>query len=168
MPTSVRVFWWICALWVVYGVAMTVWALLYPGADYFSYLAKLPSSLRDQANQERVYWVVKNTLLWAVPILTFASLAAFKRLNWARWAFAGVLAVNLAVDLLMANLLLQQLIGAALVHDVRLLDVYFQNIALQNWQSPWLYLNSSVLLSATGLAFSPQSRVWFSKTMGKL
>jgi hypothetical protein len=168
MPTSIRLFWWISVLLVFYGTAMSVWTLMFPDAQYLSFVAKMPASMRDQAYDLRIHLIIKDTLLWGVPILTFAWFAAFKRHNWARLLFAGLLGVNVAVDLLMANLLVQQLIGSALLQDASLLDVYFQNMARQNWLNPWLYLNSTVLLAATGLAFSPQARGWFARPKADL
>lgn len=163
MPMSIRLFWWISVIIVAYGVAMAAWALLFPDMQYLSFLAKLPPTLRDQAHDQRIYWIVKDALLWGVPIVAFAWFATFKHSNWARWAFAGLLVINLAVDLLLAKVLVQQLIGAALLHDSTQLDYYFECMARQTWLDPRLYLNSAVLLVATGLVFSRRARVWFAR-----
>ena len=148
MPSHVKIFWWLSIVIVIWWVFWTARFLLFPTAHYLAVLAKLPLEFREAARRSDIQTGIISTLVWGGVTLGLAWLAAFRRLNWARWAFGIVFLIREAIPFLVF----------AAYHQ---LGHYMTELAHENWTDPVGYLIPAVTLTAIAFVFSGNARGWF-------
>lgn len=148
MPSHVRIFWWLSVTIVAYWIFSTAWHLTFPPAHHFDYLAKLPAQLRKSSRRIELWTPIVQALVLTSVTLGLASLATFRHLNWARWAFAIVFLTLEAMPFLISAAYQQ-------------LDVYLASLSHENWADPWGYVSPILTLVAIALVFSGNARDWF-------
>ncbi len=77
MPSNVKAFWWISFALATYFIVASIWAQLYPTAQYIAAFAKLSPEGQQEVRGETLIFI------WLVPIslqcvtLALAWIAAF-------------------------------------------------------------------------------------------
>jgi hypothetical protein len=151
MPSNVKLFWWLSVAIVACWIFWVVWLFAFP--PHFASLAHLPpeiqNRIREQVLRTGVEAGILSTLLWGGLSLGFSWLAAFRRENWARWAFLAVFIIRESIPLA---------ISVAYYHN---LDFFMRSLSHENWTDPWGYAVLILTIAAIGFAFSGSSRRWF-------
>jgi len=75
---------------VAYWLTTAVWYVAFPSEHFLAWLQKQPPETRGLLRRISVISRLGPVLVWSALILGTASLAAFRKQNWARWAFVGV------------------------------------------------------------------------------
>jgi hypothetical protein len=149
MPRNVRLFWWISLAVVIYWLLTTCWFFVFPNASYLMMLAKLPPEMRHSTYHVDATARIASTVIWCGVTICLAWLAAYRRLNWARWAFAIVFIVRSGAT-----------IAIAIIHDNR-----FDQAVVSTSREGWANLSSCVVIALTIVAivlvFSGTAKPWF-------
>ena len=159
MPSNVKIFWWISVATVAYWAVSTTWYLAFPTAHYLAVLAKLPPHLREGARNADIEYNVAGVLFWSSVTLVLASLAAFRRRNWARWAYS--------IAFLFRELL--PCIALGYVYLVPSYSTVYRQLFLKDvWKSivfEWSDARNYIVPVATAIAivvvFTGNARGWF-------
>lgn len=144
MPSHIRAFWWLSVAIVACSIISTAWLLLYPSAQFLAALEKLPPLYRTRII--RSIWtsaIVMQSVRCAV-ILALAWFAAFRRQNWARWAFAIIF---IAVEIVAISIAFYQ-------HRVAAFFV------------PSAMITLALAAAALAFVFSGNARDWFARASG--
>jgi hypothetical protein len=153
MPSNVKVFWWLSVAVVLYWAFSTTWYLAFPTARYLTILANLPPEFREGARHTDILNLLLGTLFRCGSTLGLAWLSAFRRQNWARWAFTALFILRESLLFLVSILYYHQL------------DFFIQEISRENWTDPGGYIDPILTIMAIGFVFSGNARGWFS-TLG--
>ena len=141
MPSRVRIFWWLSVAIAAYWIVSAAWYLAFPSAHYLATLARLQPELRESVRR----FDLQNTIFWtsfdSVVIVGLAWLAAFRRRNWARWAFVVVFLFRESIPFLLA--------------------AYYRRpeLAHRDWTNPLGYVVPALSIAAIVFVFS--ERDWF-------
>lgn len=74
MPRSVKIFWWLAVVIVVYWIIVTALFLLWPPVHYTNTLAHIPGQLRIAARRaDTINWLIKASF-WSISTLCLAWL----------------------------------------------------------------------------------------------
>jgi len=137
---------------VAYWTFVTAWywVRIAPGILFFGLLHNNPVGrgvlLRD----------IETTLLeltWCAVTLGVAWLAAFRRYNWARFAFVGAVLFREVVGIAMDPQLLHALLQGV--------GPYHYDELYRHWFKPRPPLTSLALLAASIFVFTGNARTWF-------
>ena len=147
MPSNVKAFWWISFALATYFIVASIWAQLYPTAQYIAAFAKLSPEGQQEVRGETLIFI------WLVPIslqcvtLALAWIAAFRHQNWARWVFAIVVVTPRIVGLVVG------------VYLSRTAQTSYDSLALlTNARS---LITDALIVTAIVLVFTGNARGWF-------
>lgn len=154
MPLNVRLFWWISVVVVIYWLLATGWFFAFPSAHYLETLAKLPAEVRRGTQHVEAIARITSTIAWCGLTIVLAWLAAYRRLNWARWAFAVVFAVRGVASIVMGN-----------IYD-RQFHYLFERGSHEFWVVLPSYAVTLLTVIAAVLAFSGNAKAWFKERVG--
>jgi type IV secretory pathway VirB2 component (pilin) len=145
-PLSVRLFWWLSLIVVVYWVSTAALFFLHPSASYLLALAHIPLNEQQRLVRSRIFATAFPTIVWGVVTIGLAWLAASKRMDWARWLYALQFVGREVISIFEAA---SGPIGKA--------RVFYQMSQLSHWIEPVL------TLAAIALVFSGNARTWFKR-----
>ena len=154
MPSHIRVFWWLTVAVVTYWVCMSAWHQIFPAPQQLAGLARLPAQEQEAWRLRDILAMSIQTLVSCAVTLGLAWLTAFRRLNWARWAFAAVFLIRESLPF-----------SVFFFIDRRWLDVYLgmfvREISAHPLNMVISYIPTAVLIVAIGFVFSGNARDWF-------
>jgi hypothetical protein len=156
MPLNVKIFLWLTLALVFYWVAANAWFWLHPASTYPAAVEKFVAHsprLREAMNKvarSSGYIYTGTTLVWAIIFLSLAWMAAFYRLNWARWTYAFVVLFRESLPLIVALFLAPAVRG-----------YFFYSFWHDGWTNPWHYVDPIVFIVAIVFVFTGESRNWF-------
>ncbi len=158
MPSNVKVFWWLSVAVVAYWTVMTAWHAVFPSAHELATLAKLPVELREETRRADIRFPAIATSFWVAVTLGLAWLAAFRRRNWARWAYA--------LAFLIRAFLLDYIVAAYLylVPGYGYRHAFLEqawNSTVSTWSDPRSYLTPALTVVAIAAAFTGNAKAWF-------
>lgn len=145
MPISVTIFWWLAVTIVLCWMCITIWFLFFPSVHYVSTLGQLPSQFRADVRRADMGTALIKTSFLSILTLCLAWLAAFRRLNWARWGFIILFLVYKSVPLAV-SLAYHRFQG------------YIGELGQMNWRD---YPIPILALTAAAFVFSKHSYDWF-------
>src|ERR1700677_4869615 len=158
MPSNVRLFWWLSVAIVAYWIFDFIWYLAFPSIPHLATIDKLPLKVQveifEAARRGGILTFATQIPFWGSLTLVSAWLAAFRHLNWARWAFV-------IVFLLRKSLVL--IASVAYYHN---LDIFTNSVAHENWTDPREYVESALAIAAIVFVFSGNARSWFRENAG--
>lgn len=160
MPSNVKLFWWLSVAVAVYWAFTTAWHAASPSAHELAVLAKMPAELRDKVRRTDTSTPILTTAFWGAVTLGLAWLAAFRRQNWARWAyaFAFVLREFLLRWIVVAYVYLAPSTGApyrrALWEDA-------WNSTFSASSDPRHYIVPALTIAAIAAVFMGNAKDWF-------
>lgn len=160
MPSNVKIFWWLSVAVVTYSVLATVWHIAFPGARYFAMLAKFSPELRESARRADILIPTMATSFWAAVTLGFAWLAAFRKRNQARWAYAFAFVFRE---------ILLPCIALAYVYLVPIYDALYRQLfwdglwksTVSEWSNPRSCFVPALTIIAIAAVFTGNARDWF-------
>jgi hypothetical protein len=160
MPSNVKIFWWLSVAVVAYWAVMTAWHAMFPSAHELAVLAKMPAELRDKVRRTDTSIPILTTAFWSAVTLGLAWLAAFRRQNWARWAYAFAFVVRefLLPWIVVAYVYLVQSTGA---HYWGALweDAWNSTFSLSS--DPRHYIVPALTIAAIAAVFMGNAKDWF-------
>lgn len=148
MPIGVRIFFWLCVALIAWWLFVALRFLAFPSEEYLAMIARIRAVTGFDARREDMIAVGGKTLIWSSLVLVLAWLAAYRRINWARWAVALVFAygyvMSFAVAIYFGTL-------SRYLHD------YFH----AHWSTPESYVVFAIQAAAIVCVFLPEARGWF-------
>jgi hypothetical protein len=156
MPLGLKIFLWLTLAIVFYWIALTVWSWLHMSPTYppafEKLIAKTPGARESLNRAVRIEEYIRTgaALVWSVIFLSLAWMAAFYRLNWARWTYASVFVFRQSL-----------LLVAALFSEPEMRGYLFYSFWHDGWTNPWHYIDPVVFIAAIAFVFTGDSRNWF-------
>jgi hypothetical protein len=156
MPLNVKIFLWLTLAVVFYWVATNAWFWLHLPSTYPTSVEKLLAKsprlreVMDRSARDSGYVYSGATLLWSIIFLSLAWMAAFYRLNWARWTYALVFVFRESLPLI-AALFAEPSVRQHVLHW------YWHD----GWTNLWRYIDPAVFIVAIVFVFAGDSRKWF-------
>lgn len=148
MPVQVRIFWWLSVVIVIYSIVLTVLAVQHIRyTDYLLTIAKVPPGIRERTYRMDVSVHIVSAAVWCGLILLLAWLAAFRRLNLARWVLAFLFSIWG----------LYEFWGAVEFHE---LNAPVLDLIKKGW---WAYILLTFAVAAVSCVFSSRAQVWFER-----
>lgn len=156
MPLNVKIFLWLTLAIVFYWFALNAWFWLHLPTTYppavEKMLARSPDvrKVLDGATRSQGFVWTGATLIWSIVVLSLAWMAAFYRMNWARWTYAVVFVFRQSLPLIVA-LFSGPAMRGYLVH------AFWHD----GWANPRHYIDPIVFIVAIVFVFTGESRNWF-------
>jgi hypothetical protein len=151
MPSHIRIFWWLSTGAVAFLASARIWFLVFPSAHHLSMMARLPPELRDATRQADIMDAIIYVGGGGIAELVLAWFAAFRRANWARWAYAALFVLGKLMPF------------AALAISFHQLDFSLLLPPSRGWGTLLDYAISSLMLAAIISVFSGNARTWFDR-----
>ncbi len=156
MPLNVKIFLWLTLAIVFYWIATNAWFWLHLPTTYPAAVEKMIAKsprLREILNGEtrtQGYVYSGATLVWSIVYLSLAWMAAFHRLNWARWTYVIAFVVRESIPLI-----------AALFSKPDMREYLFHSFLHDGWTNPRHYIDPAFFIVAIIFVFTGNSRAWF-------
>jgi hypothetical protein len=140
MPSNIRIFFWITVALIAYWILSAGW--------------RLESYRGHSINNAIIFVTIGSLTIQCLIYLVPAWLAAFRRQNWARWAFAVVVVTMQILSLWQATYLY--------LHGSTERFRQIGQIVLRGYlTSPGTITETALLIVATVLVFTGNARDWF-------
>jgi magnesium-transporting ATPase (P-type) len=146
MPSHVRIFWWLVVAVIAYEFGSAVWYLLFPTPHHLAILARLPPEFREPERRAEFQALIISFFVKSA-ILLLAWFAAFRRKNWARFAFAFVVLLITLIPLAIA----------IMYHE----SDWFQGYPHGSWSDIRYHLGTMLIVTAIIVIFTGNARPWF-------
>lgn len=159
MPSNVKLFWWLSVAIAAYWVLGFAWQLAFPSAHYLAVLAKFPPHLREEVQRADLENSIVGTVFRCGVTLGFAALAAFRRQNWARWAYAIAFLLRELLPWIFAGYVYLVPAYGANYRQAFLATLWESTVA--EWSNPLNYLVPIAAVVAIVAVFTGNARDWF-------
>jgi len=157
MPVNVRLFWWITVGIAVYSLTTAIWFATFSSAHELAALAKLSADIRVRAQHVDVISRLTASVIWGGVTVWFAWLAAYRRVDWARWIFALVFVAQRAIPFVIF------FFYAPWPSFARRLSFAAENGFAQLRTDPVFDGLTALTILSIILVFSPNARPWFAR-----
>lgn len=157
MPLNVRLFILITLAMAGYFIVWNAWFVYHPSQREIALTARLLASIPQQGREKVLKGIhqvalyrLGITIVWYSVIVLVAFLAAFLRLNWARWTYVILFAIieitPIAIDI-----------------SYGIFDRSVTQFFSTNWYNPLHYKFEFLYLAAIACAFYGNASDWFKR-----